>query len=114
VLLALLSQLLSYSLLAWLTFVAVTLAASAVGRGTGMILGHCLIAAIVVVLDVHWVQAAMASPTYDPNAGPDFDIVFPIGVVIRIILINSVLLQVACAGLWLHERLTARYWRIPV
>jgi cation transporter-like permease len=107
-----LGQLLSYSVLAWLAFVAVTVAFSASGKVPGMILGHCIVAAIVLALDIHWVRTAMASPTYNPNTDPDFDgvfvVVFPIGVLLRVIAINTVLLPVAFGAIWLRQQVAAR------
>src|SRR4051812_9926880 len=107
-LLTLLSQLQSYGAAEWAVFVLITLALSWAGGVSGLIVGHAVIAGIVLVLDVRWVQAQMASPAYDPHTGPDFDgvflIVFPLGVLFRVILINSVLLPLAAPGVWWRRR----------
>ncbi|WP_037253119.1 MULTISPECIES: hypothetical protein [Rhodopirellula] len=100
----LLYQLLSYSLLLWLLFVAITGIASFVGRGWGIMIGHIAIALLVIWLDAQWVQSEIAKPDWD--GAPDQDIVFIIGVLIRVVLINAMLLPVASASRWLsvHRR----------
>ena len=106
------SQLQSYSVPAWSAFILITLVASSIGATRGLIIGHCLIAVLVLVLDFRWVQAEMASPTYNPNTGPDFDgvflLVFPIGVLIRVLLINSSLLPLGAFCVWLSRRRARR------
>ena len=98
----LLYQLLSYSLLVWLLFVAITAIASFVGRGWGIIIGHIAIALLAMWLDVQWVQSEIAKPDWD--GAPDQDIVFIIGVLIRVVLINAILLPVAFTCRWLSVR----------
>ncbi len=98
----LLYQLLSYSRLVWLLFMAITAVASFVGRGWGIIIGHIAIATLVIWLDLRWVQSEIARPDWD--GAPDQDIVFIIGVLIRVVLINALLLPVAVAFRWLSVR----------
>jgi hypothetical protein len=105
-------QILSYSLLAWIAFAAVAIVPSGTGKVPGMIVGHCVIAVIVLALDVNWVRSAMSSPTYNPNTGPDFDaafyILFPVGVLLRVVAINTVLLPLSFAAIWVSQRLATR------
>ena len=57
--------------------------------------------AAVVVLDVRWIQAEVHNPVW--NGQPDQDIVFTIGVVLRILLINTSLLPLSCLALRLRR-----------
>ena len=98
----LLYQLHSYSLFVWMIFLAITTIASFVGRGRGIIVGHIIIAILVMWLDVQWIQSEMAKPDWD--GVPDQDIVFTIGVLIRVVLINAILLPAAFTFRWLSLR----------
>lgn len=98
-------QLLSYSALSWVAFVAVAFMAARLGGLFGMFAGHLVIAALVIALDLHWVTTAMHAQ--DWQGTPDMDIIFMIGVIIRIILINSVLLAVTIPALRQWRRMRA-------
>src|SRR5204862_4786083 len=87
------SQLTSYGLWAWLLFVAIAFIPAYFLRLRGIILGHILVAIIVVLLDLRWIQSEMHKP--DWNGQPDQDIVFMIGAVLRILLINTALLPLS-------------------
>ncbi|MEM6692460.1 MAG: hypothetical protein AAF664_23720 [Planctomycetota bacterium] len=95
-------QLLSYSLLVWLLFVAITAIASFVGRGWGIIFVHIAIALVVMWLDAQWAQSEIAKPDWD--GAPDQGIVFIIGVLIRVVFINAALLPIAFICCWLSVR----------
>jgi hypothetical protein len=100
----LISQLASYGILWWLTFAAVAFCLARFGRLWGVIAGHVLIAIIVTALDLQWIQAEMHRPGW--NGQPDQDFVFMIGVLVRIVLINTFLLPASVAG-WLSRRTAA-------
>jgi hypothetical protein len=86
-------QLTSYGWIAWAVFVVVTILA-AVARRVGVLVGaQILIAVIVTVLDVIWVQEEMRRPGWDGQ--PDQDLIFLLGVLVRVVMINSLLLPVA-------------------
>jgi hypothetical protein len=68
-----LSQLLSYSILPWLGFVAIAFSAPWLLRKPGIILGHILVALAVTVLDVQWIQSEIHKPGW--NGQPDQDFV---------------------------------------
>jgi hypothetical protein len=89
----LISQLLSYSILTWLGFIAVAFIAARYLGWPGVILGHIALAAVIFGLDYRWIQSEMAKPGWAGQ--PDMDAVFFIGVLIRIILINTVLLPIS-------------------
>ncbi|HEV8604347.1 MAG TPA: hypothetical protein VGQ99_03215 [Tepidisphaeraceae bacterium] len=95
------SQLISYGVWPWLLFVGIAFVAAYLLRVPGIILGHALVAIAVVVLDVRWIQSEMRKPGWDGQ--PDQDFVFMIGVVLRILLINTALLTVSIVALRLRR-----------
>src|SRR5512133_2312878 len=97
-----LSQIASYGVLPWLAFVSVAALTAYLLRTPGVLLGHLLVAGAVVYLDVQWIQAEMAKPGW--NGQPDQDFVFLLGVVARIVLVNTVLLPVSVLALRLRRR----------
>jgi len=86
------SQLLSYSILTWLGFIAIAFIDARYLGWTGVILGHIAIAVVVSCLDVRWIRSEMSKPGW--TGQPDMDIVFHLGVLISILLINTVLLPI--------------------
>ena len=63
----------------------------------GMLAGHFVIAALITFLDVTWVQIAMNADGWD--GAPDMDLVFMFGLLIRIVLTNTLLLPVIFVAL---------------
>jgi hypothetical protein len=96
------SQIASYGVLPWLAFVAITALAAYLLRTPGVLLGHLLVTAMVVVLDVRWIQAQMSKPGW--NGQPDQDFVFLLGVAARIVLVNTVLFPVSALALRMRHR----------
>jgi hypothetical protein len=80
----------------WLAFAAATFVLARLGRFWGIVAAQLLVATVVVVLDVRWIQAEMHRPGWDGQ--PDEDVVFMIGVLIRVLLINTLLLPVSAIG----------------
>jgi len=80
-------QLISYSPLTWTGFVAIALFAAWAGGRIGVIIGHFVVAVLVVARDLHWIRTEMQKPEWDGQ--PDQDIVFMMGVMMRIVLITS-------------------------
>ena len=97
-----LSELASYGLWPWVLFLAIATSTAYLLRLPGVLLGHLLVAGAVVYLDVQWIQAEMAKPGW--NGQPDQDFVFLLGVVARIVLVNTVLLPVSVLALRLRRR----------
>jgi hypothetical protein len=95
------SQLISYGAWPWVLFVAIAFVAAYLLRGPGIFLGHVLIAIAVVVFDVQWIQSEMRKPGWDGQ--PDQDFAFLIGMLLRILLINTVLLPVSLIALRLRR-----------
>ena len=81
---------------------AIAFTAARLLRWPGIFLGHLVIAAIVVVLDIRWIQAEMHAPGW--NGQPDQDIMFALGAFLRIVLINTVLLPVSLFAILLTKR----------
>jgi len=97
-----LSQLLSYSIVTWFAFVLIALCAARYGGWWLVPLGHLAVAALIVFLDVRWIQSEMIKPGW--NGLPDMDLTFFSGVLMRIILFNAVLLPVTSIGILLNRR----------
>ncbi|MCY3021179.1 MAG: hypothetical protein NTW87_19365 [Planctomycetota bacterium] len=98
-------QLLSYSIVSWLAFVLIVFCAARYGGWWLVPVGHLVVAAIIVFLDIRWIRAEMGSPGWDGT--PDMDIVFHFGVLARILLINSVLLPITGIGIWRRRRIAS-------
>lgn len=86
-------QLMSYSLLNWMAFISVAVLFAYFGKGLGIIAGHLVIAVFVGVFDVIWIQSIMAQPGWDGD--PDQDIVFMLGMLLRIVLVNTALIPLS-------------------
>lgn len=87
-------QLLSYSLLNWVLFVGIAFSLSFFGGWIGIFAGHFLVAFAVWLLDIDYALT---------HEYMDTDIVFTMGVFLRVLLINTVLLPVSFLGLWLRK-----------
>lgn len=101
-LLLLFYQLFFYGPLPWLTFVGIAYGCARSGGMAGMFAGHFLVAALVIALDIAWVRQAMAAPGW--NGTPDMDVIFTMGCVFRIVMINTLLLIVTWWGLRARRR----------
>ena len=95
------SQVLSYSLLAWLAFVSIAGGAAYLGKWRGVLIGLLAIALLVSFLDVAY-QSSHSKEM-------DMDAVFAVGMIDRVLLINAVLLPVHLLGLFAaYHRKTAK------
>jgi hypothetical protein len=97
-----LSQLLSYSIVAWAAFIVVAYCFARYLPRRAIPLGHLVNAVIITALDLYWIQTEIHREGW--NGLPDQDFVFFMGVIIRIIMINTVLLPVTALGSWLRNR----------
>ena len=95
------SQLASYGVFWWFVFITVAFLAARFRRFWIIIVGHVLIAVVVAALDVQWIQAEMHRPGWDGQ--PDQDFIFVIGMIIRIVLVNTFLLPISVLG-WFSRR----------
>jgi hypothetical protein len=86
-------QLMSYSLLNWMAFISVAVLFAYFGKGLGIIAGHLVIAVLVGVFDVIWIQSIMAQPGWEGD--PDQDLVFMLGMLLRIVLVNTALIPLS-------------------
>jgi hypothetical protein len=99
--LLLLSQLAGYGSW-WLAFIAIAyLMARYLGWG-GAILGQIIIFLLVSWLDWLWIQEEMFRPGW--NGLPDMDVAFEAGVIIRVVLVNTLLLIVNVIAIRLRRR----------
>ena len=94
-------QLYSYGIGSWLAFVFVAFCAARYGRWWLIPVGHVVVAAIICFLDVCWIEAEMGKPGWDGT--PDMDVVFQLGFLMRVLLINTVLLPITAIGIWLRR-----------
>jgi len=83
-------QLTAYSAINWLLFAAIAFTATWIGRWPVLVIGQIVVAIMILVLDVQWIRLQIHRPGW--NGQPDQDIVFMLGVVLRILLINTALL----------------------
>jgi len=97
-----LSQLVSYGFFTLLAVVVCAYVFARKGGWPAVILGHLGIAALIIVLDIRWIQEEMSRS--DWNGSPDMDIIFSFGVFLRILLINTLLLPISLLGTWHRER----------
>ena len=90
------SQILSYEPLTWLAFIGVAASATYWGRWRGILAGQVLVAVLVSLMDViyqvHYAQQM------------EMDAVFGMGVLARMLLINTTLMPVSGLALWLSCR----------
>ena len=96
-------QLFSYGLVTWLAFLLIAYSAARYGGWRLVPVGHLVVAAIILFLDMRWIRAEMSRPGWDGT--PDMDMVFHFGVLMRILLVNAILLLVTAIGLWRRRRL---------
>jgi len=64
--------------------------------------GFLVVTALIIFLDVRWVQAEMSKPGWDGT--PDMDIIFDIGVLMRVLNLNTILLPITGVGILLRRR----------
>ncbi len=84
------NQILSYNIMTLLAFLTLTFLAARYLKVPGIFFGHITIAIIIIVLDLFWVFSEMEKP--DWTGEPDLDIIYYLGIIMRVILINVILL----------------------
>lgn len=77
--------------------------ASFFGGVVGMFGGHFLVAAVILILDINYATT---------HEYMDMDIVFTLGVLMRVLLINTVLLPVSFSGLSLSSLFLLSFFRL--
>lgn len=93
---ALFWQLASYGVVAWLVFVAIAYLTARHFPWWCIPIGHLVVGGIIAFLDILWIHSEMSKPGWDGT--PDMDIVFDIGMLIRIFLVNTLLLPLSFVG----------------
>jgi len=86
------SQLFSYSPLSWIAFVSIATGAACLGRWWGLIAGQVIVAMLVGYLDVVYQS--------QHTAEMDTDFLFGLGMMVRMLLINTVLLPISAFTLF--------------
>jgi len=86
----------------WAAFVGLVYCAARYTPWPCIPVAFLVVAALVFYLDVRMVEAEMAKPDWDGT--PDQDMVFLLGVLLRIVLVSIILSPVALAGLRLKRR----------
>ncbi|MBN2473253.1 MAG: hypothetical protein JXB62_01495 [Pirellulales bacterium] len=94
-------ELASYSVLSWLVFACVVYGAARYGGAGFVPFAHFAVVVVVVFLDLRSIDAEMSKPGW--NGIPDRDFLFCIGMAMRIVVINVVLLPVTGIGLWRRQ-----------
>ena len=85
----------------WLGFIAIAFCSARFAGCFGILLGVGLIAIILCVLDIRWIYDEMQN---HPGNGRDADGIFILGLLLRIVIINLLLLPVRLLGLRLFRR----------
>jgi hypothetical protein len=98
-------QLASYSIVTWIVFVAIAFLTARYLPWWCIPIGHFVVAAIIYYLDVRWIRSEMSKPGWDGT--PDMDIIFAIGMFVRIILVNTVLLPLSFLGVRMRRRVAS-------
>ena len=94
--LSLLLQVFMYGLFIWITWIVISFFLSVYAGENGIFLGHIIVAIMIIYIDIHWIQEEMSQPNW--KGQPDMDIVFCIGLTIRIVIVNSLLFGISILG----------------
>lgn len=86
----------------WLVFIGLVAVGSYWFGMPGLFVAHVMVAVCLFWLDNKWLDAQMALPDWDGQIDRDF--VFLIGIAIRIVLINTVLLPVGILAMRISGR----------
>lgn len=90
---AFVASLVGYGALRWAIFACITFILVRYTGWLGMFISHCVVAVLVAQHDIAWIETAMKAPGWD--GAPDMDLIFWIGVGVRIVLVNCLLLPIA-------------------
>ncbi|MDB5340925.1 MAG: hypothetical protein JWN70_6544 [Planctomycetaceae bacterium] len=86
----------TYGIMWWLIFAAVAFCTARYGFWWSVPVGHIVTAVIIYVLDVMWAQAVMQKP--DSNWDGDLDMLFACGILVRVLMVNTLLLPITVLG----------------
>lgn len=91
-----LAQFLSYSPFCLAAFVLFPLFFTLWKGVAGGLFGHALVSAVMVISDGLWIDAEMSKPNW--NGTPDMDGIFWVGVCLRLMTLNSMILPLDIVG----------------
>ena len=83
----------AYGALRWTIFACLTFILVRYTGWLGMFISHCVVAVLIAQHDIAWIQTAMKAPGWD--GAPDMDLIFWIGVAVRVVVVNCLLLPIA-------------------
>jgi hypothetical protein len=86
----------------WAVFVAIAYCVARYTRWWCIFVGYLAVAVIMYQVDVAWIHYEMSRPGW--NGTPDMDIVFAIGLFMRMGFLCVALLPVTAVGVWLRRR----------
>jgi hypothetical protein len=82
----------------WAIWILGTFFAARTWGWQGVLVAHFVVAIMVVVSDVAWIQAEIDQPEW--SGSPDQDMLFHWGCLFRVVVVNSLLLPVALVGIF--------------
>jgi hypothetical protein len=90
---AFVGSLAAYGALRWAAFACIAFILVRYTGWLGMFISHCVVAVLIAQHDIAWIETAMNVPGWD--GAPDMDLIFWIGVAVRVIVVNCLLLPIA-------------------
>lgn len=93
-----------YSPIWWGVIVLISFCVARYTRWWCIPIGYLAVAAIIDRVDVAWIHYEMSKPGWDGT--PDRDIVFAIGMMVRIGFMSAAMIPVTVVGVWLRRRRT--------
>jgi hypothetical protein len=90
---AFVASLAAYGALRWTVFAGATFILVRYTGRVGIFIAHCVVAVLIAQHDIRWIETAMKAPGWD--GVPDMDLIFWIGVAVRIVIVNCLLLPIA-------------------
>jgi len=96
-----LSQFQAYGIFGWIIFVGVSFLLPYRFGWRAIFLAHLAVACFVIYSDFQWIGTEMKKPDWDGR--PDMDIVFSLGLLFRVVVLNILLLPLALLALWIRK-----------
>jgi hypothetical protein len=91
-----------FSVAWWVIFVVIAYCVARYARWWCIPIGYLAVAVIMYQVDVAWVRYEMSRPGWDD--APDIDVLFAIGLFMRMGFMCAALLPITALGVWLRRR----------